>query len=140
MLRDAPVLRAERALLKAKSAGPPPRAAGEIGACGRRRRGYGAGEVRPMHFPHFLRIERDAPGPPRHYVVHTRRPIFAMELAPDPGAPDQIGRGLLKRICVPNSWAGDYQKYFRLMTAAQNFFAASFGAAEPKSVTRRAGV
>ena len=93
-----------------------------------------------MHFPHFLRIERDTPGPARHFVVHTRRPSFAVELAPDPTAPDQVGRGLLKRVCVPNSWAGDYQKYFRLMTAAQNFFAASFGAAAPKGLTRRSGI
>jgi hypothetical protein len=93
-----------------------------------------------MHFPHFLRIERDAPGPSRHIVVHTHRPNFAMELAPDPTAPDQIGRGLMKRICLPNSWAGDYQKYFRLMTAAHKFFAASFGAAAPKNLTRRQGI
>lgn len=93
-----------------------------------------------MHFPHFLRIERDEPGPSRHYVVHTRRPNFAMELTPDPGAPDQIGRGLMKRICVPNAWTGDYQKYFRLMSAAQNFFAASFGATPAKGLTRRQGI
>jgi len=93
-----------------------------------------------MHFPHFLRIERDAPGSARHTVVHMRRPNFAMELEPDPAAPDQVGRGLMKRICVPNSWAGDYQKYFRLMTAAHNFFAASFGAAAPKGLTRRSGI
>jgi hypothetical protein len=46
----------------------------------------------------------------------------------------------MKRICVPNSWAGDYQKYFRLMGVAQEFFAASFGAAEPKGFTRRLGI
>ncbi len=93
-----------------------------------------------MHFPDFLRIERDEPGAPRHFVLHTRRPNFAMELAPDPGAPDQVGSGILKRICVPNSWIGDYQKYFRLMSAAQDFFAASFGAAEPKGAGRRRGL
>ncbi|HUL53957.1 MAG TPA: hypothetical protein VLT83_11170 [Opitutaceae bacterium] len=93
-----------------------------------------------MHFPDFLRIERDGPGSARHFVVHTQKPNFAMELAPDAAAPDKIGRGVLKRICVPNSWAGDYQKYFRLMGVAQKFFSASFGAAEPKGVTRRLGI
>jgi hypothetical protein len=93
-----------------------------------------------MHFPHFLRIERDEPGPSRHYVVHTRKPNFAMELAPDAGAPDRIGKGVMKRLHVPNSWAGDYQKYFRLMSAAQDFFAASFGHPVPKALTRRMGI
>ncbi len=93
-----------------------------------------------MHFPQFLRIERDGPRLPRHTVVHMRSPKFLMELAPDAAAPDRVGRGVLKRVCVPNSWAGDYQKYFRLIGAAQRFFAASFGAAQPKALTRRLGV
>ncbi len=92
-----------------------------------------------MHCPNFLRIERDEPGSSRHYVVHTRQPNFLMELAPDAGAPDQVGNGVLKRICVPNSWAGDYQKYFRLMSGAQKFFVASFGPPAPKGFTRRLG-
>jgi hypothetical protein len=62
-----------------------------------------------------------------------------MELAPDSGAPDRVGNGVLKRICVPNSWAGDYQKYFRLMSGAQKFFVASFGPPAPKGFTRRLG-
>jgi hypothetical protein len=93
-----------------------------------------------MHSPQFLRIERDGPRPPRHTVVHTGSPHFWMELAPDAAAPDQVGQGVFKRVCVPNSWAGDYQKYFRLMGAAQRFFAASFGAAEPKGFPRRLGI
>jgi len=93
-----------------------------------------------MHFPQFLRIERDGPRSPRHTVVHMQSPEFWMELVPDAAAPDQVGQGVLKRICVPNSWAGDYQKYFRLVGAAQRFFAASFDAAEPKGLTRRLGV
>ena len=93
-----------------------------------------------MHFPQFLRIERDGPRLPGHTVVHMRSPKFRMELAPDATAPDRVGQGVLKRICVPNSWAGDYQKYVRLIGAAQRFFAASFGAAAPKAITRRLGI
>ena len=48
-----------------------------------------------------------------------------------------IGRGVMKRLCVPNSWVGDYQKYFRPMEAAQEFFAASFGEPAPKALTRQ---
>ncbi len=87
----------------------------------------------------FLRIERDGPHTPRHTVVHLDAPRFSVDLAPDDEAPDRIGEGVLKRVCVPNSWAGDYQKYFRLMDAAQQFFARSFGGAEPKALARRLG-
>lgn len=92
-----------------------------------------------MHFPQFLRIERDGSRLTRHTVVHMRDPGFWMELAPDAAAPDRVGQGVLQRICVPNSWAGDYEKYVRLVGAAQQFFAASFGASEPKAVPRRLG-
>ncbi len=90
-----------------------------------------------MHSPQFLRIERDGPRLSRHTVVHLRSPKFWLELAPDAAAQDRVGQGVLKRICVPNSWAGDYQKYFRLVGAAQRFFAASFGALESKASPRR---
>lgn len=75
----------------------------------------------------FLRIERDQPGGAgaRHYVVHLQDPKFSLELSPDEAAPDRKGRGVLKRLCVPNSWAGDYNRYGRLIAAAQDFFAQS---------------
>ena len=113
------------------------RRAREIGACGGRGEGYGAASLVGMHFPQFLRIERDGPRRPRHTVVHMHDPGFWMELAPDAAAPDRVGHGVLQRICVPNSWAGDYEKYFRLVGAAQRFFAASFGAPKSKAAPRR---
>ncbi len=87
----------------------------------------------------YLRIERDDRGGSRHYVVHTLDPKFALELAPDAAAPDRVGRGVIKRLRVPNSWAGDYGKYARHIAAAQEFFAASFAAPEAKDPTRRTG-
>ena len=90
-----------------------------------------------MDFPHFLRIERDRRGRSKHYVVHTADPKFSMELAPDGAAPDKIGRGVIKRVCVPNSWAGDYTQYAKFMTAAQEFFASSLAEPVPKAETRR---
>jgi len=90
-----------------------------------------------MSSPHFLRIEREECEGSRHYVVHTRDPKFSMELIPDSVAPDKIGKGVIKRVCVPNSWAGDYGKYAKLMNLAQEFFRQSFGEAVPKSETRR---
>lgn len=78
-----------------------------------------------MDFPHFVRIDREKRGQGRHYVVHTHDPKFTLELLPDRDAPDKVGKGVLKRLCIPNSWAGDYGKYAKMVTAAQEFFAAS---------------
>ena len=84
-----------------------------------------------MESPHFLRIEREGRDGSRHYVIHTHDPKFSMELMPDASAPDKFGKGVMKRICVPNSWAGDYSRYAKFMSAAQDFFEKS--RAEPVS-------
>lgn len=88
-----------------------------------------------MSSGHFFRIEREEKGGSRHYVVHTHDPTFTMELVPDREAPDQVGRGVIKRVCVPNSWAGDYGKYAKWMSSAQEFFNESF--AEPAAEAPR---
>ncbi|WP_415908879.1 hypothetical protein [Oleiharenicola sp. Vm1] len=85
-----------------------------------------------MSFPHFVRIDRDDREAGRHYVVHTHNPPFTVELTPDRDAPDQVGQGVIKRVCVPNSWAGDYGRYAQLLTQAQEFFAASGGGPAPR--------
>lgn len=82
-----------------------------------------------MNFSHFVRIDREGRGIERHYVVHTLEPKFTLELTADREAPDRVGRGVIKRICVPNSWAGDYGQYGQLLAAAQEFFAESHGSA-----------
>ena len=91
----------------------------------------------PIDFNPFLRIERDEGGKSKHYVIHTRDPKFSMELIPDAEAPDKVGRGVIKRICLPNSCIGDYAKYSKLMTAAQEFFHQSFTEPVSKGETRR---
>jgi hypothetical protein len=93
-----------------------------------------------MSASHFLRIEREAKNGSRHYVVHTLDPKFSMEIMPDGSAPDKIGKGVIKRILVPNSWAGDYGKYAKLMSAAQEFFTQSFSEPVAKAETRRFSV
>ena len=90
-----------------------------------------------MNFSEFLRIERDGSDGSRHYVVHTNEPRLTLELAPDRSAPDQMGRGVIKHVHVPNSWAGDYTKYSKYLSAAQDFFEKSFGEPAPKSEVRR---
>ena len=70
-----------------------------------------------------MRVEReDGDGRSRHFVVHVRDPRFTAEFSPDPEAPDKVGSGVLKRLCVPNSWAGNYGQYAPLLKAAQEFF------------------
>lgn len=93
-----------------------------------------------MNLSQFLRIERDGKDGSQHYVLHTHDPKFSMELTPDGSAPDKIGRGVIKRVCVPNSWAGDYTKYAKFITAAQDFFEQSRENPAPKLETRRLGV
>ena len=90
-----------------------------------------------MSLINFLRIEREEKGGSRHYIVHTHDPKFTMEIAPDEKAPDKIGQGVLKRVQVPNSWAGDYGKYAKYMNAAQEFFAQSFSEPVAKPEPRR---
>jgi hypothetical protein len=86
----------------------------------------------PMNFSHFVRIDRERRGLERHYVVHTHDPKFTVELTPDREAPDQMGKGVIKRVCVPNSWAGDYGQYGKLLAAAQEFFASSGAGPAPR--------
>jgi hypothetical protein len=90
-----------------------------------------------MDFPYFLRIERDRPGRSKHYVVHTVDPKLSLELVPDGAAPDKVGQGVIKRVCVPNSWAGDYGQYAKLIDVAQEFFAQSFAVPASQAETRR---
>lgn len=90
-----------------------------------------------MNSSPFLRIEREARDGSRHYVVHLHDPKFTVELIPDATAPDKIGRGVIKRVQVPNSWAGDYTQYAKVITAAQEFFGQSFAEPAPKAETRR---
>lgn len=92
-----------------------------------------------MNFSPFLRIEQERADGSRHYVLHTRDPKFSLELTPDAAAPDKMGRGVIKRVCVPNSWAGDYAQYAKFITAAQDFFEESLGEPAPKFETRRLG-
>ncbi|QYM77900.1 hypothetical protein K0B96_11290 [Horticoccus luteus] len=90
-----------------------------------------------MNVSAFLRVQHDRKDGERHYVVHTLDPTFAMEIAPDLAAADKVGQGVIKRVCLPNSWAGDYNKYAKLMTAAQDFFTRSFAEPADKTKPRR---
>ena len=86
----------------------------------------------PDEFPHFVRIDRDGRGATaRHFVVHTQSPAFMLEPVPDAAASGRVSRGVIKRGCVPNSGAGDYGRYAKLLAAAQEFYAQSGDACAP---------
>jgi len=90
-----------------------------------------------MNFSHYMRIERKERGRSRHYVVHVGEPKFTMELALDGEAPDKIGRGIIRRVSLPNSWAGDYGRCAQALITAQEFFRQSFGEPTAKREPRR---
>lgn len=90
-----------------------------------------------MDFANFMRIEREEGGRTRHYVVHTRDPKFSVELEPDAAAPDQVGKGVIKALRLPNSWGGNYSQCSKLIAAAQEFFRQSLAEPAPKAETRR---
>lgn len=84
-----------------------------------------------------MRIEREVGGQTRHYVVHTQDPKFSLEIIPDDDAPDHRGKGVIKALRMPNSWAGNYAQCAKLIAAAQEFFNQSFAEPAPKGETRR---
>lgn len=90
-----------------------------------------------MNFAHFMRIEREVDGRTRHFVLHMSDPKFALELELDQSAADHIGKGVIKRLRLPNSWAGNYTQYGKFIAAAQEFFQQSFAEPAPKVETRR---
>ena len=90
-----------------------------------------------MNFAHFMRIEREVDGRTRHYVVHTVEPKFSLEIIPDGETADQAGKGTIKALRMPNSWAGNYSQCAKLIAAAQAFFEQSFAEPVPKGETRR---
>jgi hypothetical protein len=51
-----------------------------------------------------------------------------------------MGKGVIKRVCVPNSWAGNYSQYGKLIAAAQEFFQQSRAEPVPKRESKRLGL
>jgi len=48
------------------------------------------------------------------------------------GPAGQAEKGVLKRVCVPNSWAGDYSRYAHWLARAQEFFEAASPDTSPR--------
>lgn len=75
-----------------------------------------------MNYPHFVSIEQEeSDGSTHHYVVHTRDPKLAVKFSAET-VQGRIKPGTIQRISVPNSWAGDYGQYAKLVSKAERFF------------------
>lgn len=94
-----------------------------------------------MDYPHFVRIEQEsAHGEQQHFVVHTRNPKLAVKFSASQ-INGQIQPGTIQRISVPNSWAGEYSQYAKLVAKAEAFFRATLkeGSAENAHRLNRRG-
>jgi hypothetical protein len=81
-----------------------------------------------MDTEHFIRIERIEGGCRRHFVVSLLEPGFSVEVIPE-DAPGR--RPAIRRVCLPNSWIGNYHRYTRLVAAAQVFLEKCDGLPRP---------
>ena len=83
-----------------------------------------------MNYPNFVRIEQEtAADGPQYFVVHTRDPKMAVKFAAEV-VNGVIKPGTIQRVSVPNSWAGQYSRYAKLLAQAEAFFRASLNPLE----------
>ncbi len=82
-----------------------------------------------MDTEEFIRIERLESGRPRHFVVSRREPGFSVEVIPEEVP-------VIRRVCLPNSWIGNYHRYTRLVAAAQAFLEKCDGLVAARRFTR----
>jgi len=84
-----------------------------------------------MDYPHFVSVEQEgADGSMQHYVVHTRDPKMAIKFSAE-CVGGRLRPGTIQRISVPNSWAGQYSQYAKLVTRAERFFRATLCGEDP---------
>jgi hypothetical protein len=74
-----------------------------------------------MDTQNFIRIERDEKGSNRHFVVNRKEPGFSVEVITQSHPDGQRKQPIIRRICMPNSWAANYHRYSRLLVAAESF-------------------
>lgn len=83
------------------------------------------GQFNAVNYPHFVSVtQEDADGRTQHYVVHTHDPKLAVKFTAET-VEGKVKPGTIKRIAVPNSWAGEYAQYTKLVGQAERFFRAT---------------
>ncbi|GAB5560458.1 MAG: hypothetical protein SynsKO_21050 [Synoicihabitans sp.] len=84
-----------------------------------------------MNYPHFVGIEQEgANGELLHFVVHTRDPKMAVKFSAE-RINGKVEPGTIRHLAVPNSWAGQYSQYGKLLAKAEAFFRATLRGEEP---------
>lgn len=84
-----------------------------------------------MNYPHFVSIEQESEdGSSHHYVVHTNAPKLVVKFSAE-RVGGKIKPGAIQRIAVPNSWAGQYSQYAKLVSRAERFFKATLCGEDP---------
>ena len=78
-----------------------------------------------MDTEHFIRIDSLESDRPRRFVVNRREPGFSVEVMAE-DAP------VIRRVCLPNSWIGNYHRYTRLVATAQVFWEKCDGLVETR--------
>jgi hypothetical protein len=88
-----------------------------------------------MNYPHFVSVEQEGTdGNTHHYVVHTQDPKLAVKFSAE-CVQGRLKPGTIQRISVPNSWAGEYSQYAKLVSQAERFFRATL--CDPETVAVR---
>ena len=88
-----------------------------------------------MNYPHFVSIAQEGDdGTTQHYVVHTHDPKLAVKFSAET-VKGRIKPGTIQRISVPNSWAGEYSQYAKLVSQAERFFRATLS--DPETTSAR---
>ena len=70
-------------------------------------------------------------------MLHTSDPRFALELEVDKAVSDHIGKDVIRRLRLPNSWGGNHAQHGKFIAAAREFFQQSFAESAPKVEPRR---
>ncbi|WP_221032998.1 hypothetical protein [Actomonas aquatica] len=79
-----------------------------------------------------MRIEQEASdGSTQYFVVHTHDPKMAVKFAAEM-VNGKVRPGTIQRLSVPNSWAGQYSQYAKLLSKAEAFFRASLAGEETR--------
>ncbi|RME68422.1 MAG: hypothetical protein D6781_11040 [Verrucomicrobia bacterium] len=81
----------------------------------------GASRCETEAFLHVVRRER---GRARYFVVHPQAPRYVVEMDAVRDAQGR-SRGVIRRVCVPNSATGDYHLSAKHISKAMAFFEAT---------------
>ncbi|MGF1448218.1 MAG: hypothetical protein ACFB20_02245 [Opitutales bacterium] len=86
-----------------------------------------------MALSDYILIERDCADGPSIHVKRSCEPHLIVEFQPLFNPLGKLSGGVLKRVCIQNSWTGDYSKYSKLVAEAEAFFRRSLNEQVPSN-------